>query len=54
MVVFAAEELFTDLDAPIRRVGGADCFPSYNGAEQEATLPSVASVVDAARGLAGW
>lgn len=54
IAAFAAEELFTELDAPVRRVGGADCFPSYGSAEQDATLPSVASVVDAARRLARW
>jgi 2-oxoisovalerate dehydrogenase E1 component beta subunit len=54
IAAFAAEELFGELDAPIRRVAGADCYPSYNRAEQAATLPSAASVVDAARTLVAY
>jgi 2-oxoisovalerate dehydrogenase E1 component beta subunit len=52
VAAFAAGELFGDLDAPIRRVAADDCHASYNAAEQAATLPSVASLVDAARALA--
>ena len=54
VAAFAAEELFGDLDAPIRRVAGADSYPSYNLVEQIATLPSVASVTAAARELAAF
>jgi 2-oxoisovalerate dehydrogenase E1 component beta subunit len=54
VAAFAAEELFSDLDAPIRRLAGADCFPSYNAVEQAATLPGPASVVLAARELASY
>ena len=54
IAAFAAEELFSDLDAPVRRVAGADCHPTYNAIEQTATLPSVESVVEAARGLARY
>ena len=54
IAAFAAEELFGDLDAPIRRVAGADCHPSYNSAEQAATLPSPADVVDAAHALVAY
>lgn len=54
VAAFAAEELFAELDAPIRRVGGADGYPSYNQAEQDATFPTVDSVVEAARALARY
>jgi 2-oxoisovalerate dehydrogenase E1 component beta subunit len=54
VAAFAAEELFSDLDAPVRRVAGDDSFPSYNSVEQTATLPSTASVISAIRMLAAY
>jgi 2-oxoisovalerate dehydrogenase E1 component beta subunit len=54
VAAFAAEELFSDLDAPIRRLAGADCFPSYNAVEQAATLPAAASLTAATRELARY
>jgi len=54
IAAFAAEELFTDLDAPVRRIGADDCHLSYNATEQEAILPSAAGVADAARALVRW
>lgn len=54
IAAFAADELFESLDAPVRRVAGADCWPTYNAAEQEALLPSVDDVVGALRSLAAY
>ena len=54
VAAFAAEELFTELDAPIRRVGAADGLPAYNAAEQGATLPNVDRVIAAVRLLAAF
>jgi 2-oxoisovalerate dehydrogenase E1 component beta subunit len=54
VAAFAAEELFEDLDAPIRRVAAADCHLTYNAVEQAEILPSVDRVVDAVRGLAAY
>lgn len=52
VAAFAAEELFTDLDAPIVRVAADDCHLPYNGPEEAGIIPTVASVVEAAQGLA--
>jgi 2-oxoisovalerate dehydrogenase E1 component beta subunit len=54
VAAFAAEELFSDLDAPVRRVAGADGFPSYNSVEQAAIHPSTVSVTSAIRTLAAY
>jgi 2-oxoisovalerate dehydrogenase E1 component beta subunit len=54
VAAFAAEELFAELDAPIRRVGASDGLPAYNAAEQGATLPNVDTVSAALRWLAAF
>ena len=54
IAAFAADELFGMLDAPVRRLAGADCHPSYNDPELRATIPAVADVVAAVRALAAW
>lgn len=54
IAAFAAEELFADLDAPIRRVAAADSHLTYNRREQAAILPSVETVSAAARALAEY
>ena len=54
VAAFAAEELFTDLDAPIRRLGAADSHPSYNAVEQAATLPGADALTRALRSLAAF
>jgi len=54
VAAFAAEELFADLDAPVVRVAGDDCHPTYNTPELEAVIPDAASVVAAARRLASY
>jgi 2-oxoisovalerate dehydrogenase E1 component beta subunit len=54
VAAFAAEELFSDLDAPVMRIGADDCHLSYNASEELAILPSAATVAEAARKLAAW
>jgi len=54
VAAFAAEQLFTDLDAPIRRLGAADSHPSYNAVEQAATLPGADALTRALRSLAAF
>jgi 2-oxoisovalerate dehydrogenase E1 component beta subunit len=54
VAAFIAEELFTELDAPVLRVGGLDCHLSYNGPEEMAILPDAARVADAIRRLARY
>jgi 2-oxoisovalerate dehydrogenase E1 component len=46
-----ADELFDDLDAPVRRVGALDTFVGYAPALEDAILPQVATVADALREL---
>ena len=54
LAAFVAEELFDDLDAPLRRIGAADCHLAYNGAEENAVLPSLEQVVSAITRLAHY
>lgn len=49
---FIAEELFMDLDAPIRRVASADCHLPYNAAEEQAIIPNPQNIELVARQLA--
>jgi 2-oxoisovalerate dehydrogenase E1 component beta subunit len=51
IAAFAADELFMDLDAPVRRVAAADCHLTYNTAEQAAILPNAVDVAAVAREL---
>ena len=46
------EELFHDLDAPVRRVGAMDCHVAYAPELEEVILPQIADVENAARELA--
>jgi len=46
------EELFHELDAPVRRVGALDCHVAYAPELEEAILPQPATVEAAARDLA--
>ena len=48
------EELFEDLDAPVRRLGALDTFVGYNPALEEAILPQVADLTAAIRDLAAY
>jgi pyruvate dehydrogenase E1 component subunit beta len=48
-----AERCFFSLDAPVQRVAGLDMPTPYNGALEAASIPRVADIVAAARGLLG-
>ena len=52
IAAFIAEELFTELDGPILRIGADDCHLPYNGPEEFAILPDAARVAAAIRRLA--
>ena len=54
VAAFVAEELFMDLDAPIRRLAAADCHLPYNAPEEDAIIPNAESVAQAARELAAF
>ena len=54
IAAFAAEELFSELDAPIRRVAAADCHLTYNPAEQGAILPSLEALTAAIRAMGSY
>jgi pyruvate/2-oxoglutarate/acetoin dehydrogenase E1 component len=54
IAAFVADELFGELDAPIRRVAAADSHPSYNAPEQAAWLPSVDRLVATVEQLAAY
>lgn len=49
-----SEELFDDLDAPVRRVAAEDCWIAYNPAMEDAILPQSADLLTAIRDLAGY
>ncbi len=49
--LIAESEAFDRLDAPILRLGGAECPVPYNPALERAAVPQVADIVDAARRL---
>jgi len=46
-----ADELFSYLDAPVKRLGALDCFVGYHPTLENATLPQVANIKDAIRHL---
>jgi 2-oxoisovalerate dehydrogenase E1 component len=48
------EELFDELDAPVRRVAAADTFCGYNPKLEEAILPQTQDIVRAVRELAAY
>jgi 2-oxoisovalerate dehydrogenase E1 component len=49
-----AEACFESLDAPVKRVGAADCFPPYAGSLEAEVLPSQEDVTLALTELARW
>ncbi len=46
-----ADELFSYLDAPVKRLGALDCFVGYHPNLENATLPQVADIKDAIKHL---
>jgi 2-oxoisovalerate dehydrogenase E1 component len=51
VAAWIAEECFTDLDAPVSRVGAKDCHVAYEPALEDAILPQVDTIADAARAV---
>jgi 2-oxoisovalerate dehydrogenase E1 component len=49
-----ADELFGFLDAPVRRLAGKDVFIPYHPAQEDAVLPQVADIVQAARAVTAY
>src|SRR6202040_4440730 len=49
-----ADELFEDLDAPVRRVAATDTFCAYQPKLEDAILPQTEDIVRAVRELAGY
>jgi 2-oxoisovalerate dehydrogenase E1 component len=49
-----SDELFEDLDAPVKRVAALDCPVAYAPVLEEEILPSTADVLKAIRGLAAY
>ncbi len=49
-----ADELFSDLDAPVRRVAALDTFCAYQPKLEDAILPQTENIVSAARDLAAF
>jgi 2-oxoisovalerate dehydrogenase E1 component len=49
-----AEELFDDLDAPVRRLAAEDVFVAYHPKLEDAILPQAADVATAIRDLAAY
>jgi len=54
IAAFAADECFSDLDAPVRRVGAADTWVPYEPSLERAVLPQVDDIADAARAIAKY
>ena len=46
-----ADELFSYLDAPVKRLGALDNFVGYHPNLENATLPQVANIKEAIRNL---
>jgi pyruvate dehydrogenase E1 component beta subunit len=51
--MIAESEAFDYLDAPIRRLGGAETPVPYNPELEKATVPQVPDILRAARELVG-
>ena len=49
-----ADELFDELDAPVKRVGALDCPVAYSPVLEQAILPQASDLVDAIRTLARY
>ncbi|KAA0232281.1 MAG: 1-deoxy-D-xylulose-5-phosphate synthase [Acidimicrobiales bacterium] len=51
IAAWASDDLFTDLDAPVRRISALDTHVPYEPTLEDAVLPQVGDIVDAARAL---
>jgi 2-oxoisovalerate dehydrogenase E1 component len=51
IAAFAADECFSDLDAPIRRIGAKDAWVGYEPGLEGAVLPQVDDIIETARTL---
>ncbi|MGH9938727.1 MAG: transketolase C-terminal domain-containing protein, partial [Blastocatellia bacterium] len=49
-----ADELFDQLDAPVKRVAALDCFVAYAPDVEDATLPQVEDVLEAIHDIAAY
>jgi 2-oxoisovalerate dehydrogenase E1 component len=49
-----SEELFTELDAPVRRLAATDTFVAYAPELEDFILPQVEDIAEASRKLAAW
>jgi 2-oxoisovalerate dehydrogenase E1 component len=49
-----AEELYTELDGPVRRLAATDTFVAYAPELEDAILPQVQDIQNVIRELAGW
>ena len=49
-----ADELFEHLDAPVKRVGGQDCWVPYHPTLEAAILPQIDEIVDCCHELASY
>jgi 2-oxoisovalerate dehydrogenase E1 component len=49
-----ADELFEDLDAPVKRIGSMDTFVAYQPLLEDAILPQPDSILKAIVGLMGY
>ena len=54
VAAWAAEHCFSDLDAPVARVGATDTFVAYEPTLEQAILPQVDDIEQAARELAAF
>ncbi|HUR18580.1 MAG TPA: thiamine pyrophosphate-dependent enzyme [Acidimicrobiales bacterium] len=54
VAAWAADELFAELDAPVRRVAAKDTHVAYEPTLEAATLPQIEDIVAAARALLAY
>jgi len=54
VAAWIVEHCFEDLDAPVRRLGAKDNHVPYEPTLENATLPQVDDIIEAARDLVKW